>query len=168
MVCLINDARTTAHLVPLKVDSRLERSAAFHTYDMIANHKFAHQIPGRPSVLARILKTGYFAGVRDGLYSENIGFGPEPAWTAATLVQAWMDSPGHRANILERDFRDIGVGSAVVAPDPAFWPSRPSAVYTTDFGRRYRPAAPRRRALCKPPRGPRRYCRRPAPARRPA
>jgi uncharacterized protein YkwD len=157
MLCLINDERARARLVPLRLDARLARSARFHTRDMISNHRFAHQLPGRPSLLTRILRTGYFAGVRDGLFTENIGYGPQPAWTAAILVWAWMESPTHRANILDRDFRDIGIGSAMVGPDPGFHRTRPSAVYTTDFGRRYMP--PRRRRRCRVVRrGVRRYC----------
>jgi uncharacterized protein YkwD len=149
MVCLINQTRAGAGLVPLTMDPRLNQSAGFHTFDMVASHLFAHQIPGHLSLLSRIRRTGYFDNVRDGLYSENIGYGPKPSWTATALVQAWMQSSYHRANILYPDFRDIGVGALMIGPDPAFYPVGPSTVYTTDFGRRIEFSARHaRRAAC--------------------
>jgi hypothetical protein len=52
------------------------------------------------------------------------------------LVDAWMLSPDHRANVLHPMFRDLGIGTAFAAPDPAFYPDHPSLVVTTDFGQR--------------------------------
>ena len=169
MVCLLNEHRVGAGLAPLKVDRRLERSAGFHVRDMIAHRFFDHQLAGHPTLLRRILDTGYFAGVRDGLYTENLGYGPEPAGTAEALVGAWMASDYHRRNILNRHFRDIGLGSGLTGPGPPFHRYRSSAVYATDFGRRLGSTRKRRRACRKRaarrttgalPR--RRYCRRSA------
>jgi uncharacterized protein YkwD len=148
MVCLINQQRAGAGLEPLTMDPRLNQSSGFHTFDMVASHVFAHQVPGHLGLLARIRRTGYFDNVRDGLYSENIGFGPKPSWSATVLVQAWMQSSYHRANILFPDFRNIGVGALVIGPDPAFYPAGPSTVYTTDFGRRIERPGPSARRAC--------------------
>jgi uncharacterized protein YkwD len=148
MACLINQERTAARLVPLRVDSRLGRSATFHVRSMIARRFFNHETPGHPTLLRRILGTGYFAGVRDGLFTQNLGYGPDPVGTADSLVEAWMASESHRRNILEPRFRHIGFGSGLVGPGAPFHPSRNSAVYATDFGRRLSSTA-RRRRLCR-------------------
>jgi uncharacterized protein YkwD len=59
------------------------------------------------------------------------------AATPATIVRAWMHSPGHRANILNRRFREIGIGVASGAPvrDGA---AKSGATYATEFGLRRR------------------------------
>lgn len=133
MLCLINERRAHSGLPPLRRSGQLDRSAGFHSADMVHHRYFAHHRRGRPRLLTRIMRTGYFDGARDGLYTENIGYGPEPAGTARALVDAWMRSRSHRVNTLNAEFADIGIGSTFVGPDPAFWPDRPSTVYTIDF-----------------------------------
>jgi len=49
------------------------------------------------------------------------------------IVPLWMTSPGHRANILEPDYREIGIGLAYGAPEPQPVPKQ-AAIYTTTFG----------------------------------
>ena len=112
----------------------------------------------------REIDTGGGNGVKNALYSENVGAGPTTNGTAHALMDAWMASSPHKANILYGNFRDIGIAAVLAPPDPAFFADYPSTVYTTDFGRRFaskphcvvrkrknsssRQAAPRRR-YCK-------------------
>lgn len=148
MVCLMNDERNQVGLPTFRVEPHLEASAMFHTDDMLAYHYFAHQGPDRPALVTRVRATRYFEGVAWALYSENLGFGPEPAGTAWELVRAWMESDVHRINILYPTLTEVGIGSAMVGPEPAFWPDRPSALYTVDFGHRYGRLPPVRRRVC--------------------
>ncbi|HWC25664.1 MAG TPA: CAP domain-containing protein, partial [Solirubrobacteraceae bacterium] len=67
---------------------------------------------------------------------ENIAWGSGERATPQEIVRAWMRSPGHRRNILERRFRNIGIGVATGAPGDVS--GRPAATYTTDFGQRAR------------------------------
>jgi uncharacterized protein YkwD len=60
---------------------------------------------------------------------ENIGWGTAQLSTPQAMVRAWMHSPGHRANILNPSFRDLGVG--IVLGDPQ---GGDGVTYTTDFG----------------------------------
>jgi len=158
-LCLINAERRQAGEVPVSRSGRLDASAGYHSSEMVRHHFLDHQRAGLPTLLERIQASGYFAGAREGLYGENIGVGPGVNGTAEALVDAWMSSPPHRANILLPQWRDIGIGTAMAPPDRAFYRDFPSTVYTTDFGRRYghrrcvtvRRAGTRRR---------RRYCRR--------
>jgi uncharacterized protein YkwD len=77
----------------------------------------------------RIVAAGY---PRNGVsVGENLAWGEETAGTPA--VEGWMESPGHRANILRREFREVGIGLAYEPPRPV---SGRVAVYTTNFGGR--------------------------------
>ena len=137
VLCLINQERIGARLVPLKRSWRLDRSALFHSAEMVRYHFLGHEAPGRPTLLARIRGYGYFNGASNGIYAENVGAGPSSNGTPRALMQAWMASPGHRANLLYSRFRDVGIAAVLAPPDPAFFADYPSTVYTTDFGRRY-------------------------------
>jgi uncharacterized protein YkwD len=161
VVCEINEKRADVGGVALNESSQLDRGALGHSADMVAYEYLAHEAEGRPSLYRRIRATGYFDGAADALYSENIGLAPAVRATARVLVDAWMVSPSHRANVLHPSFRDVGVGLAFANADPAFYPNDPSVVFTTDFGQRHLragKAGPRchRRAPAHPRR---RYCR---------
>jgi uncharacterized protein YkwD len=164
VLCLLNQERSAAHVHTLARAPKLDLSARFHTASMVSKHFLAHEWPGHPSLLARVRGFGYFNGARDGIYAENIGAGPSYHGTAAAMVESWMSSTDHRANIVYGAFRDVGI-SAIGAPkDHAFFADFPSTVFTTDFGTRYdrpRCVKPRRttpRSGTATPR--RRYCRR--------
>jgi hypothetical protein len=136
MLCLLNVQRAAAGQPAFRRDARLDGSAGFHSGDMARYHYFAHRGPNRPPLLDRVLSTGYFTGAYNGLYAENIGEGPEPGATARGVVAAWMDSSDHSSNILDPRLVDIGIGSTIAAPDPAFYVSYDAALFVTDFGRR--------------------------------
>jgi uncharacterized protein YkwD len=137
VLCLINQERTRAGRVALARRWRLDRSSLFHSAEMVQFHFLAHEAAGRPTLLARIRGYGYFNGASNGIYAENVGVGPGSNGTARALMDAWMASPGHRANLLYPAFRDVGIAAVLAPPDPAFYADFPSTVYTTDFGRRY-------------------------------
>jgi hypothetical protein len=103
---------------------------------MVSHHYFAHEAGGRPTLLERVLGSGYFIGATTGLYAEDLAVGPTVEATARNVVSAWMQSPDHRANILDTRLREVGIGAAFANPDPAFYANYPSTVYTADFGRR--------------------------------
>jgi uncharacterized protein YkwD len=137
MVCLINVQREASGLTALRRDARLDASSLFHARDMVGYHYLAHGREGGPILRTRMRATGYFDRVAGGLYTENVGVGPEVNATAAAMVDAWMKSEHHRVNIMRPEFRDMGVGGVMAPPDPAFYEDWPSVVYATDFGRRY-------------------------------
>jgi uncharacterized protein YkwD len=60
----------------------------------------------------RVRRTGYLAGAGDWALGEDIGWGTAQLGTPAAIVQSWMSSPPHRAVILGRRFREVGVGIA--------------------------------------------------------
>jgi uncharacterized protein YkwD len=97
---------------------------------MVADGFFDHDTPGGGDMTARILDTGYANG-RGWSLGENIAYGTGELATAAEIHGAWMRSSGHRANILRRQFREIGIGIALGVPDAG---ADGGATYTADFG----------------------------------
>ena len=133
VLCLVNRERAKHGLSRLKANDSLDKAAAAHSRHMVQARFFAHDSPGGASVMDRVKRRGYRSN--GGLMvGENIAWGSGHYATPAEIVDGWMHSAGHRANILHRGFREIGVGVAIGSPRPVF--GQPAATYTTDFGTR--------------------------------
>jgi uncharacterized protein YkwD len=128
VICLINRERARKRLKPLTPNPRLAASAAAHTADMLQRGYYNHQRPGGPSLGARMRKARYRG---DG--GENLGLANGTLARPDQMTKMWMKSPMHRANILMRRFRAIGV--SVQAKDPLKKMSG-AAIYTVNFGTR--------------------------------
>jgi hypothetical protein len=102
VVALTNRQRADRGLVPVVPSARLAAAARAHNDDMVRRGFFAHECPDGGSVADRVRAAGYDFRV----VAENLAAGQR---TAAEVVQGWMDSPGHRANLLHPDVREIGV-----------------------------------------------------------
>ncbi len=81
-----------------------------HSADMVRKGYFGHTSPTGVGFIERIVETGYTHKARTWLVGENLVWGSGGLSTPAELVQAWMNSPPHRANLLRSRFRDIGIG----------------------------------------------------------
>ncbi|MGW3206031.1 sigma-70 family RNA polymerase sigma factor [Streptomyces sp. NPDC001135] len=103
VVALVNKERAAAGCGPLAEDPQLQKAAQGQSDDMAARHFFDHTNPDGADPGQRITAAGY----RWSTYGENIAQGQQ---TAAAVMESWMNSPGHRANILNCSFKDIGVG----------------------------------------------------------
>jgi uncharacterized protein YkwD len=109
VVALTNRARAENGCRPLAHDAKLHLAAERHSADMARHGYFSHTSRDGRAFGQRIRATG-FAFRRAG---ENIAKG-QP--TAAAVVKAWLDSPGHRANMLNCSFTHIGVGHHAKGP----------------------------------------------------
>jgi uncharacterized protein YkwD len=99
----VNAARKAYGLRPLRVDPTLTHAAEAHTSDMLRRDYFAHgNFPGRMAAFH----------VSAGIAGENLAWGSGPYGQAAEVVQEWLASPEHRANLLRASFSRIGVGLA--------------------------------------------------------
>jgi len=128
IVCLINKKRRHHGRSGLDRDWRLGKAARRHSDTMASKSCFSHQCSGEGSLYTRLRSTGYLVdGLSRWAYGENIAYGLRSSGTPKKIVGAWMNSSGHRANILSRTFRDIGVG---------FTRKGDKGYYTTDFGLR--------------------------------
>ena len=128
ILCLVNRERTSRGLSRLRSNEKLARAARRHSRDMSSRNFFSHDSPGGADLMDRARRAGY----RGWTVGENIAWGSGSYSTPDEIMQGWMNSPGHRANILRRQFDSIGVGVAIGAPQPVG--GLPAAIYTTDFG----------------------------------
>jgi uncharacterized protein YkwD len=127
-LCLLNRERRKHGLKPLRLNKRLSRASARHSRQMVRRRYFEHG-----NFVARIVNARYVTRRQAWSLGENIAWGTGSLSTPSQTVRAWMHSPGHRANILNPRFRDIGIGIALGAP-AAVHASSGAATYTTDFG----------------------------------
>jgi uncharacterized protein YkwD len=132
-LCTINAERGRHGLNPLRLNARLSRAAAAHAGDMERRNYFSHDSLGGGSFVDRIRSTGYLNGARSWTVGENLAWGSHGRSSPLTITGMWMNSAGHRANILSPTFREIGIGVAYGAPVAS---SAPAATYATDFGAR--------------------------------
>lgn len=114
---LTNKERAKVGCGPLRVDQRLVTAARRHSADMAANHYFSHTSKNGDSFADRIQKAGYPS---PGAENIAMGYG-----TPAAVMTGWMNSSGHRANILNCKLKAIGVGVQTGSGGP--W-------WTQDFG----------------------------------
>jgi uncharacterized protein YkwD len=128
-LCLLNRERRLRHLHPLHVDRHLERAAQAYSKEMAARDFFEHVDPDGTNPTVRVTAAGYGRALVIG---ENLGWGSDVAAEPAAMVDGWMHSPGHRANILRPAYREIGIGIVPAAPKKGV--EGPAATYTTDFG----------------------------------
>jgi uncharacterized protein YkwD len=132
-LCLLNKQRSSRGRGKLRANRRLARAARAHALDMVRRDYFAHTTPTGVNFVDRILDADY-VGPRDGwTLGENLAWGSQQLATPRLIVRAWMHSPGHRANILKRRFREIGIGVVHGAPEPGV---TRAATYATEFGTR--------------------------------
>jgi uncharacterized protein YkwD len=133
ILCLHNRERLGRGLPKLKENPKLRRAAERHSDNMVSASFFDHTSPGGSTMLSRVRKTGYTRGARSWALGENIAWGSGGLATAAQIHRSWMNSAGHRANILQRSFREIGIGVETGLP-VRLSAAQSGATYTTDFG----------------------------------
>jgi uncharacterized protein YkwD len=134
MLCLVNRVREHYGIEPLEENAPLRRSATGHSNDMVEHGYFSHDGPAGSTVGSRVTQSGYLARVNAYFIGENIGGGVGPKRGSALAVfRAWMHSPPHRANILDTEFHDLGVGVARGYPAGG---GIAAATYTLDLGMR--------------------------------
>lgn len=97
---------------------------------MIARGYFDHQGGDGSRPLDRIRRTGYLRGARRWIVGENLAWGTEDWSTPRRIVRAWMASRGHRANILQARYREVGLAALAAAPLPGVQ----GATQVTEFG----------------------------------
>lgn len=132
LLALHNATRATAHLPLLAIDPRLTAAAQVQAADCAQRRAISHVGSDGSTVGVRLARQGYGwaacaenAGLQYALPLNWPGADPRrPAWA----MQAWMGSPGHRANILNRAYQDFGA-AMVVGSDGAKY-------YIVTFGRR--------------------------------
>jgi uncharacterized protein YkwD len=121
VLSLVNVERAKVSCKPLTLNGKLNAAAQAHTTDMATHNFFSHNSQDGRSPFDRITAAGYAYSAA----AENIAAG---STTAAAVMNQWMNSPGHKANILNCQYTELGVGYAkgVNAEYGTYW--------TQDFG----------------------------------
>ena len=142
-LCLVNSQRSARGLHKLRLNPRLSKAARAHSGDMVAKHYFDHVSKSGKDVVDRLYRTGYLGDAQSWTVGENLAWGSGSYGTPKQILRSWMNSAGHRQNILTGRFREIGIG--VVDGTPANRRAN-GATYTTTFGARagVDPPKPRR------------------------
>jgi uncharacterized protein YkwD len=133
-LCLLNRQRASHGRRKLRHNARLAKAAKAHARDMVRRGYFAHTAPGGVSFVDRIMRQDYVDPGQGWALGENLAWGSYQLATPRSIVRSWMDSPGHRANVLNPRFREVGIGVVLGAPQPG---TRRAATYTTSFGTRF-------------------------------
>jgi len=131
VLCFMNAMRANEGLPALAENQQLEDASVKHSQDMVDRKFFAHDTPDGVDVVARLRAIGYVPSAGDWVVGENLAWGSGALATPRAIVQAWMDSPAHRENLLSPDYREVGVGivSGVPVRD-----ADGGATFTTNFG----------------------------------
>ena len=124
LLAAMNTARVAKGLPRLKVNGVLAAPARTHSAALAGTGELDHDGPNGEPFWKRLVAAGY---PRNSWMGENLALWPDCTWSPATVVRMWLQSPGHRANLLSKKFRVVGVGIASNAGCTA-------TVFTTDFG----------------------------------
>lgn len=129
-LCLLNQERAAHDLPALSASTTLDKAARDFADDMVDRRFFDHVSPGGGTMMDRIKAAGWTAS---GSWSagENIAWGSGSYGTPKSIVDGWMKSSGHRANILNGAFGQVGIGIAAGAPQAGIRGS--AGTYVTDF-----------------------------------
>lgn len=103
MLAEVNALRRKAGAPELRMNPALQKAAQAHAQDMLDRGFFAHKSPSGTTVRERATQAGY----KWRNIGENIAEGQK---SVDEVVSTWMDSPGHRQNMLEPKFRELGIG----------------------------------------------------------
>ncbi|MFD7406300.1 CAP domain-containing protein [Streptomyces sp. NPDC059866] len=116
VVSLVNSERSKAGCSPVTVNAKLTKAAQDHSADMASHKNMSHTGSDGSEPGERITRAGY----NWRTYGENVAYGYS---SPEQVMAGWMSSPGHKRNILNCDFKEIGVGLA-----------QPGNYWTQNFG----------------------------------
>ena len=130
LLCLHNQIRANAGLPLLKDNAKLRKAATGHSNDMVAEGYFDHTSLNGDTFVDRILDAGY-AKRNDGWpIGENLAWGTGELSTPQAIMNAWMNSAGHKANILKKAYKEVGISVRLGVPTDA----SVGTTVTADFG----------------------------------
>ena len=128
MLDLHNQKRASQRLSKFCVHPALQRAARAHSREMIDEDYFSHDSHDGKSFSTRVTRSGY----KWRTVGENIAWGSGSLGSPDDTFESWINSPGHKANILNGRFKEIGVGAA----SGTYKGYTNATVWTTDFGAR--------------------------------
>lgn len=131
VLCMANRFRRAHGRRALRSNVKLTRAAQSYTVQMATRRFFSHTSPGGGTMVDRLRGAGYIASGGTWAVGENLAWGTSYLAAPAMIFDAWMRSPGHRANLLRPTYREAGIGVAEPAPSGIA-----GATYAIEFGTR--------------------------------
>ncbi|HEX6969160.1 MAG TPA: CAP domain-containing protein [Micromonosporaceae bacterium] len=113
MLAIVNQERDKAGCRPVTLNTRLTEAAQQHSIDQARHRTMSHTGSDGSSPWERAERAGYRNAI-----GENVAYGYR---TAQAVMTGWMNSPGHRANILNCDARAMGLGMAAATDGTRYW-----------------------------------------------
>jgi uncharacterized protein YkwD len=110
----VNAHRRRVGVAPVALQWQLNQAAQTHAVDMARHNRMSHTGTDGSNAGTRISRTGY----RWWIWGENVAAGQT---SASQVVWAWLNSPSHRSLMLDRRFRQMGLGRAVAANGRVYW-----------------------------------------------
>jgi uncharacterized protein YkwD len=129
----LNAVRAAHGLAPLKMNGALGAAARRHSSEMVANAYFQHESPDGSPFWQRVER--FYGQTGRGTWS----VGENLLWAGGSIdakkaVVLWMDSPGHRRNILTARWREVGIAAVHSESQAGPWGSGGVTIITADFG----------------------------------
>lgn len=131
----LNAIRRSHGLKPLRYNAQLSAAAAAHSETMGRKGFFAHESPDGSAFWKRVQRFYGKAGFRTWTVGENLLWS-SPDIEPRRALEMWMDSPGHRQNILAPDWREIGIAAVHFSAAPGVFGDREVTIVATEFGTR--------------------------------
>jgi uncharacterized protein YkwD len=131
----INLVRRDHALPPLELSAKLAAAARQHTNEMGADGYFAHESVDHSVFWKRVARWYTPTGWRYWTVGENLLWA-SPDVSASHAITMWMNSPEHRANLLRRTWREIGLAAVRFDAAPGTYGGQPVTILTADFGAR--------------------------------
>lgn len=132
----VNRFRAAHGLRALRESAALDRAAQRHSLEMGRLGYFSHTSAGGLQFWQRIRRFYPERGYSYWAAGENLVWA-SPNLSAEGAMRAWIASPPHRANLLSRQWRQIGISAVAVARAPGVYGHRPTTIITADFGVRH-------------------------------
>jgi len=129
----INVVRNAHALRPLNLSTGLSVAATRHTTEMGQAGYFAHASLDHTPFWKRIERSYPSSGFRSWDVGENLLY-VAPDVGAAKAMELWMNSPKHRANLLDPAWREVGIAARHIKSAPGIYSDKPVTILTTDFG----------------------------------
>jgi uncharacterized protein YkwD len=131
VLCLVDRERVRHGRRPLVTLRTLSLASRSKARAMIAERRFAHRSRDGTGIADRIFRAGHRPS-GSWLFGENLAWGTGRGSTPQAVVHAWMESPSHRANLLRRRFRAVGVFVERGLPVPWTWPGATFVLHLSD------------------------------------
>jgi uncharacterized protein YkwD len=129
----VNATRAQHGLPPLRLNQKLSEAAAAHSQEMADDGYFQHASFDGTPFWQRITSFYGVSGYTYWSVGENLLWS-SPNLGAAQAVEWWMESPPHRANILSKSWREVGIGALSVPDAPGTFHGHAVTLVTLDFG----------------------------------